>query len=237
MDDVTRFLAVFAGPADEEDDIKEDKQDRDHVEKEKEREEEAYFPPSVFEWQPNPVILPHLRDEHAQSLDPGPSVVKDTSDCHFTDTAGAAASFCPDIAIDFDSEAGTKNDQGSSHAPKHTGPITMSVTLSSFACPQCTYVANKKFKLKYAINVSLMLLKLKDSSKHINQTHNHRFKCVHQSCGRTFGLRANLERHEATHTERKGFRCPNIWCSTPDHLFTREDNFKRHTKRCVITEQ
>ena len=111
----------------------------------------------MFEWQPNPVILPHLRGEHVQSLNPDPSVVKDTSDYHFTDIAGAAASFCPDIAIDFDDEAGTKNHQDSPHEPKHTGPVTMPVTLSSFACPQCNYVAKKKFQLKYAINVFLVV--------------------------------------------------------------------------------
>jgi len=47
------------------------------------------------------------------------------------------------------------------------------------------------------------LLQLRDGSKHVTRIHNHRFKCVHQGCGRTFGLRTNLERHEATHTLRE----------------------------------
>ena len=151
LDDVANFFAIFAGFAgrsDEENDNKEDSQDRNDI-------EEACFPPSVFEWQPNPLILPLLREEHLQSLKFGPSVAKDTSDCHLMNTSGAAGIFCPDTAVDFDDKGIPKSNQKSPGAPRHTGPATMSANLSSFACPQCTYVANRKFKLKYAINFFL----------------------------------------------------------------------------------
>jgi hypothetical protein len=53
--------------------------------------------------------------------------------------------------INFDDKDTTKNSQEFPDAPRHTGPATMSVNLSSFACPQCNYVAKRKFQLKYAI--------------------------------------------------------------------------------------
>ncbi|KAA8613526.1 hypothetical protein PtrV1_12434 [Pyrenophora tritici-repentis] len=86
------------------------------------------------------------------------------------------------MAVDFDCKDTTENDEQSPNASRHTGPATMSVNLS-YACSQCNYVAKKKFEL----------------NKHVNQRHNHRLKCVHQGCGNTFGLRANLERHERIH--------------------------------------
>ncbi|ORY15244.1 hypothetical protein BCR34DRAFT_612202 [Clohesyomyces aquaticus] len=101
-DDVTNFFAVFAGPSDEEGNNKEDALDRNDI-------AEACFPPSVFEWQLNPVILPHLRDEHLQLLNYGPSMAKNTSDCHLMDTAGAAGRFCPDMAVNFDDKGTAKN--------------------------------------------------------------------------------------------------------------------------------
>jgi hypothetical protein len=105
----------------------------------------------MFEWGPNPVILSHLRDEHLQSLDSGSSVADITSDCDLMDIDGVAEYGSPDIAVDFDDKSTTKNSQESPGAPRHTGPTTMFVNLSSFACPQCNYVAKKKFELKYAI--------------------------------------------------------------------------------------
>ncbi|KAF1952772.1 hypothetical protein CC80DRAFT_421714 [Byssothecium circinans] len=136
-EDVANFFAVFAGPSGEESDDEEDAQDRND-------EEEAYFPPSVFEWQPNPVILHYLRDEHLQSLNSGPSV------------ADSTWKLLPGYGCRFDDEDTAKDDQTSPGASRHTGPATMSVHLSSFACPQCTYVAQKKFELKYAIILFLM---------------------------------------------------------------------------------
>ncbi len=83
-----------AGTSDEEGDNKEDSQDRNDT-------GEACFSPSAFEWQPNPVIFAHLRDEHLQSSDPGPSVAKDTSDCHLKNTAEAAGKFSPGFGCQF----------------------------------------------------------------------------------------------------------------------------------------
>jgi hypothetical protein len=71
-------------------------------------------------------------------------------------TAGADEKFCQDMAIDFDDKDTPKNNHKSPGAPGYTGPATMSVNLSSFACPQCTYVAQKKFELKYATILFLM---------------------------------------------------------------------------------
>jgi hypothetical protein len=144
LDDVTSFFAVCAGRSDETGDDKKDSQDRNDT-------EEVCFPPSVFEWQPNPVILHHLRGEYLQSLSSDPSVAKDASDHHILNTVGAAARFCPDLAVDFDDKDIPKNNQMSPDAPRHTGPATMSANLSSLACPQCNYVAKRKFELKYAI--------------------------------------------------------------------------------------
>ncbi|KAF2446708.1 hypothetical protein P171DRAFT_383495, partial [Karstenula rhodostoma CBS 690.94] len=182
--------------------------------------DEAFYPPSVFEWQPNPVIHPHLRGEHLQSLNHDPSVAESNSDCHLMNTTGEAGRSSPEIAVDFDDDKGIpKNNQMYPGAPRYTGPATMSAILSSFACFQCTFVAKKRFEL----------------NKHVTQTHNHRFKCVYHGCGKTFGLRANFERHEATHTDRKGYGCPNPWCKTPGETFTRNDNLKRHMKLCVTS--
>jgi hypothetical protein len=89
---------VFAGRSDDEDDNKEDTQDCND-------KEEACFPPSVFDWEPNPVILPHLRGEHLQSLDSGPSIANNPSDCHLVDTAGATGKICPGVTVHHDEKA------------------------------------------------------------------------------------------------------------------------------------
>jgi hypothetical protein len=135
---------VFAGPLDEEGDNKEDSQDRNDI-------GEAYFPPSDFEWQPNPVIFSYLQTEHLQSPNSSPSVAKDILDCYLVNTAGAAERFCPDTTVNFDDKSIPNNNQESPSAPRHTGPTTMSANLSSFACSQCTHVAKKKCTLRYAI--------------------------------------------------------------------------------------
>jgi hypothetical protein len=194
--DVANFFAVFAGSYDEDSDNKKYAQDLND-------EGEACFSPSAFEYQPNPVIFHHLRDEHFQSLNCGPSLADNALNCHLIDTAGAAGRFCPDMAVDFDVKDTTENNQNSPGAPRHTVPATMSVNLSSFACLQCTYVAEKRYELKYATILLLCLLTLNDSSKHVNRTHNHRFKCVYHGCRKTFCLLANLERHEATHRKER----------------------------------
>jgi hypothetical protein len=227
--DVANFFAIFAGASDEESDNKKDAHDLND-------EGEAYFSPSAFEYQPNPVIFRHLRDEHFQSLNSGPSVTDNSSNCDPKDTAGAAERFCPDMAVDSDVKDTSENNQNSPGAPRHTGPATMSVNLSSFACSQCSYVAEKRHELKYATILLLCLLSLNNSSKHVTQTHNHRFKCVYHGCQKTFGLLANFERHKATHTEREGFKCPNQWCKAPGKSFTREDNLKRHIMRCGTSD-
>ncbi|RMZ67730.1 Zinc finger transcription factor ace1 [Pyrenophora seminiperda CCB06] len=215
--DIKRFLdsylAFAAGPSEEEVDIDEDAQDC------KERRE-ACFPPSSFEWEPNPVIFPHLRDDHVQAMNSGPAIAKNTPDSQSMDTDGAL-----NVATDCDYKGITEDSQKCPSASPHTGPATMSVNLSSFACPQCTFVFKKKFELK-----------LSDNSKHVTQTHNHRFKCVYSGCQKTFGLRTNLERHEATHTQETRFQCLNPWCRTPEKIFTREDNLKRHMKLCITSE-
>lgn len=63
-------------------------------------------------------------------------------------TAGAAGRFCLDMAVDFDDKGTAKSNPGSTDAPRHTGPATMSTNLSNFTCPKCTYVAKRKSKLK-----------------------------------------------------------------------------------------
>jgi hypothetical protein len=102
----------------------------------------------VFEWEPNPVILPHLRGEQFQSLDPDSPAAEITLDRDLIDTTG--------VAGDFDDKATAKDIQNPPDALRHTGPTTISAILSSFACPHCTYVANKRFQLKYAMNSFLM---------------------------------------------------------------------------------
>ncbi|EDU49373.1 conserved hypothetical protein [Pyrenophora tritici-repentis Pt-1C-BFP] len=130
--EVDSFFAVFAGTQYEESENKEDDHDQND-------EEEACFPPSVFECQPNPVIFHHLRDEHLPLFNPGPSEVESRKVIPST----------PDMAVDFDCKDTTENDEQSPNASRHTGPATMSVNLS-YACSQCNYVAKKKFELKYA---------------------------------------------------------------------------------------
>ncbi|KAF1997449.1 hypothetical protein P154DRAFT_578870 [Amniculicola lignicola CBS 123094] len=210
LDDVKNPFAMFAGQLDEEGRDQGDAQDHKDV-------EEACFSPSVFEWQPNPVMFPHLRGKHLQALNSDPPVAQNMSDCRPVDTAGTSGIFCPDMAVAFDGKGTTKNYQKSPGASIHTGPTIMSTNLSLFACPQCSFISKRKFEL----------------NKHVNQTHNHRFKCAYQGCEKTFGLRANLERHEAIHNGRVGFQCSNLWCKTPEKIFTREDNLKRHMKLCV----
>lgn len=110
----------------------------------------------MFEWEPNPVILPHLRGEHLQSLDSGSSAAEITLDRDLMDTTGVAGIVSPDMAGDSDDKGTTKYIQNPPHALRHNGPTTMSVNLSSFACPHCTYVVKKRFELKYAINTFLV---------------------------------------------------------------------------------
>ena len=195
-----------------------------------------YLPPSVFEWQPNPIIFHHLRGEHLESLQSGPSIATSTPEYHLMDTSELVEGLYLDTAIGFDNKNTTKDNQKSPDAPRHTGPTTMSTNLSSFACPQCNFTAKRNCALKYVIIFSLMLLPLNYGSKHVAQTHKHRFKCVHYGCGKSFGLRTNLERHQTTHTERKKFKCPNPWCKIPGRTFTRNDNLGRHLKLCVASK-
>lgn len=117
--------------------------------------EEACFPPSVFEWEPNPVILAHLRGERLQSQDSGPSTVKNTPGCHLVDTAGETEGLSPDMAVAFDEKGSAECNQKSPVVPRHTGPTTISPILSSFACTQCIYVAKKRSELKYAVVIFL----------------------------------------------------------------------------------
>lgn len=195
--------------------------------------EEAGFPPSVFEWQPNPVILAHLQGGYVQSPDPGPFIAKSMSDCNRTSTTEAAERSCPSMAADCNDKGIAQSNQKSPGAPGHTGPVTMPVDLASFVCSQCNYLFNRKFKLKYATTFFLMSVFANAGSKHVIQKHDHHFKCVYQGCGQTFGIRTNLERHEATHTRTNQFQCPNSWCKTPGRTFTREDNLRRHMKLCA----
>jgi hypothetical protein len=141
--EVTSILAVFAGPSDEENDNEDGAQVRDDA-------GEACYNPSVFEWQPNPVIFSHLRDENFLSQNPSPSAAGDMSDWRHMDNSEAAQRFRPDRAAEFEDDDTVKNDEVPPDAPRYTGPATTCVNLSSFPCPQCSYVARKKFELKYA---------------------------------------------------------------------------------------
>jgi hypothetical protein len=109
----------------------------------------------MFEWEPNPVIIPHLRGGCLQSLDSGPSTAKDTSDPHLVDTTGEAGELSPDMAVAFDDKGAVKCNPRSPVAPRYTGLTTMFPILSTFACPQCTYVAKGRAELKYAIAIFL----------------------------------------------------------------------------------
>lgn len=59
------YLAFAAGEPDDKDDSKEDAEDDKDV-------EDGFYPPSAFEFEPNPVIQAHLRSEHVESLGPLP---------------------------------------------------------------------------------------------------------------------------------------------------------------------
>jgi hypothetical protein len=87
---------------------------------------EACFPPSMFEWEPNPVIIPHLRGGRLQSLDSGSSTAKDTSDRHLVEIVGEAEELSPDMAVAFDDKGAVKRNSMSPVAPRYTGLTTMS---------------------------------------------------------------------------------------------------------------
>ncbi|KAH3976342.1 hypothetical protein HBH69_086330 [Parastagonospora nodorum] len=185
-------------------------------EKEPQDHEEACFHPSVFEQEPNPVILAHLRGEPLISPDSGRAEAKNTSECHLMDTAEIDGGVFPEVDVHIDDTIGPKNVQKTPFVPSHNGPTTISVNLSSFQCTECFYVARKKNKL----------------NKHIKLKHERPYGCAHYGCERTFGLRTHLERHQTTHTEKKEFECPNAFCKTQ---FTREDSLKRHIKGCIAS--
>jgi hypothetical protein len=69
------------------------------------------------------------------------------------DIAGEREEFSSHTADNFDNKGATKFNEKSPFASKHTGPTTMSPNLSSFPCPQCTYVAKKRFELRCAITI------------------------------------------------------------------------------------
>ncbi|KAH4085474.1 hypothetical protein HBH98_130390 [Parastagonospora nodorum] len=209
-EDIQRFFAVllscFGKTLDQEEDN--EKEPQDH--------EEAYFHPSVFEQEPNPVIFAHLRGEPLSSPDSGRAEAKNTSECHLMDTAEIDGGVFPEVDVHIDDTIGPKNVQKTPFVPSHNCPTTISVNLSSFQCTECLYVARKKNKL----------------NKHIKQKHERPYGCAHYGCKQTFGLRTHLERHQTTHTEKKEFECSNVFCKTQ---FTREDNLKRHIKGCIAS--
>ncbi|RYN75874.1 hypothetical protein AA0120_g11790 [Alternaria tenuissima] len=146
--EVADFFAGFAGLAGEEEDrTEEDTRDPNN-------QEEPSFPPSAYEWEPNPVIHAHLRSEHPQSTDSDSFVVESTPlESRRMDIAGEREEFSSHTADNFDNKGATKFNEKSPFASKHTGPTTMSPNLSSFPCPQCTYVAKKRFELRCAITI------------------------------------------------------------------------------------
>jgi hypothetical protein len=124
--------------------MKEDTQDPDN-------QEEPCFSPSAYEWGPNPVIHPHLWSEYLRSTDSDSFVVESASfESRRVDIAGEEEEFCPYTADSFDNKGAIKFNQNSPFASRHTGPTTMSPNLSSFPCPECNYVAKKRFELRYA---------------------------------------------------------------------------------------
>jgi hypothetical protein len=143
-EDIGRFFAVllscFGGKSGQEDHNENDPQDH----------EEAYFHPSVFEQEPNPVIFAHLRGEPLKSLDSGFAEAKNTSECHLMDTTEVDGGVFPEVDVRLDDTIGPKNVHKTSFVPCHNGPATTSVNLSSFQCTECSYVARKRNKLKYA---------------------------------------------------------------------------------------
>lgn len=50
-------------------------------------------------------------------------------------------------------------------------------------------------------------------------------KCSFPGCGKAFGSRSHLERHERIHTKEKNFKCPVENCNA---LFNRQDNMRQH---------
>jgi hypothetical protein len=121
--------AVFAGRPDEEGDERQVAQDRNDL-------DNPCFPPSNFEWEPDPVIFSHPRGEHLQSLNYSSSTVENTLECHLMDTAREAEGSSPDTAVAFDDKGAAKYNQKPNVEHIHTGPTTMSPILSSFPCPQ-----------------------------------------------------------------------------------------------------
>jgi hypothetical protein len=72
---------------------------------------------------------------------------------------------------------------------------------------------------------------------HDSRKHGPQYKCP--MCDAAFGLCNDLERHEVTrHTKDFPqdpimiFRCSNFACTTPEKEYLRQDNFRRHVKRC-----
>ncbi|KAF2830485.1 hypothetical protein CC86DRAFT_162102 [Ophiobolus disseminans] len=75
---------------------------------------------------------------------------------------------------------------------------------------------------------------------HENRKHNPRYICP--LCNAAFGLRADLERHRTTkHAKelnqkpKRVYLCPHSSCVTRGKEYYRNDNFKRHVKRCEKT--
>lgn len=74
-------------------------------------------------------------------------------------------------------------------------------------------------------------------NSHVNRKHDRRYAC--DRCDRTFFLGADLKRHVKTvhkgdggSSELVGRRCTNASCQTPQKIWPREDNLKRHLLRC-----
>jgi hypothetical protein len=138
-----RYLAFAAGEPEQKADGKDNAKDDNDV-------QEDFYPPSAFEFEPNPVIQAHLRSEHLDSLGSISTMATSTLDSYRMDTPGAPEEPSPETGTILD-EQDTTNELESSYDPQNSlGPATMSTNLSSFACPECTYIANIKNKLKCA---------------------------------------------------------------------------------------
>ncbi|KAF1829919.1 hypothetical protein BDW02DRAFT_125843 [Decorospora gaudefroyi] len=181
----------------------------------------AYVNPYDIEYAPNPVIFAEPQNKATQALDIAPvdtlvSPLEEQRSRMYKDDIRLRYEASPTEDTEHETTMPTSETQA--ETPPFTGPATNPATLAIFPCPSCSCSFAKAYK----------------RSKHVNLVHAHRFKCGHGGCKKTFGLRTNLERHEATHRrDEQGLSCPNAWCKTPAKVFPRRDNLERHVRRCV----
>jgi hypothetical protein len=192
--------------------------------------------PRDVEYGPNPVIDAHF------ATDPCPGGAYElqhrvAATSHFATHEPASClegSASPFIVLcsSSDSTSATRSSHASpssaqlSSASRTTSPSTAELDPAPSKHYQCAH-CDMLFDTNGQVN------------NHNNRKHNLRFKCSIAGCNSTFGLSADLKRHQHTvHKDAftpipaKVFKCDNVGCTGPGKIYVRKDNFKRHVKRC-----